>query len=70
MKHQCVLFSGLVTSGIVILLFLAGCRGGTAATGAGGKPMTLDKLLVLHSRLRVEFYESDRPADRLLADSG
>ena len=39
MKHQFVLSSGLVISGIVILLFLAGCGGGTASTGGGGNPV-------------------------------
>jgi 6-phosphogluconolactonase (cycloisomerase 2 family) len=38
-KHQFVLSSGLVISGIVILLFLAGCGSGTPSTGTGGNPV-------------------------------
>jgi 6-phosphogluconolactonase (cycloisomerase 2 family) len=39
MKHQRVLTSGSVISGMVILLFLAGCGGGTASTGGGDNPV-------------------------------
>jgi len=39
MKHQRVLTSGSVISGMVILLFLAGCGGGTASTGDGSNPV-------------------------------
>lgn len=39
MKHPCALISGLAISGIVILLFLAGCGDGTASTGGGSNPV-------------------------------
>jgi hypothetical protein len=39
MRCQCVLISGPVMSGIVILLFLAGCGGSTASTGGGANPV-------------------------------
>lgn len=39
MKHRCMLSSGSVISGMVILLFLAGCGGGTASTDDGSNPV-------------------------------